>query len=212
MTDALVSTRPAPALVRTANVVAKLGLIMLLWVALSHPDLGHLRGKAAVARAISYPLMAFLVPAAWYLFWRDRAYPWLADLLITIPCFSDILGNRLNLYDTLRSFDDWMHFGNLALLTGGVILLTLPRSASLGACLERALAFGATAAIIWEVGEYLAFLRLYGDRFDAYGDTLGDLCTGTVGALVGALVVHRLSHTGRITDQPLIRDKSLIAV
>jgi hypothetical protein len=32
------------------------------------------------------------------------------DLLITLTCFTDIMGNRMDLYDTVVWFDDWMHF------------------------------------------------------------------------------------------------------
>lgn len=211
MSDVVATTDDAQPVLRTLNVLAKAGLLLLLGVALSHPDLGHLRGKAAGARAVGYPMLAFVIPAAWWLFWKDRAaYPWLADLLATFPCFSDILGNRMNLYDTLRSFDDWMHFANVGMLTASILLLTLPRSAPLGAHVERALAFGVTAAVAWEIAEYAAFLRLYGNRFDAYGDTLGDLATGTVGAVVAALVVHRLSSVGRITEQPVPWSRGLV--
>ena len=204
MSDVAAATGDTQPVVRTLNVLAKAGLLLLVGVALSHPDLGHLRDKAAGARAIGYPMLAFVIPAAWWVFWKDRSsYPWLADLLATLPCFTDILGNRMNLYDTVRSFDDWMHFANVGMLTASVLLLTLSRGAGLGAHVERALAFGVTAAVAWEIAEYVAFLRLYGDGFDAYGDTLGDLATGTFGALVAALVVHRLSSVGRITEQPM---------
>ena len=40
---------------------------------------------------------------------RPDLVPWLPDLLITITCFTDILGNRMDLYDTVVWFDDWMH-------------------------------------------------------------------------------------------------------
>lgn len=204
MTEALAETRSTPTLVRTLDVAAKAALVLLLWVAIAHPDLGHLRDKGAAARAVGYPVVAFLVPATWWLFWKDRApYPWLADLLATVPCFSDILGNRMNLYDTLRSFDDLMHFVNVGMLCAAVLLLTLPRSAGLGAHVERALAFGMSAAVAWEIAEYFAFLRFYGSSFDAYGDTLGDLATGGAGALAAAFVVHRLSRSGRITEGPM---------
>lgn len=186
--------------------VAKAALVFLLWVAITHPDLGNLRGKGAGVRAVGYPMMAFLIPAAWLAFWRDRAaFPWLADLLVTITCFTDTLGNRMNLYDTVRSFDDWMHLVNTGLVTAAFLLLTLDRSASLGATLERALAFGVTAALAWEIAEYFAFLSTSSARIDAYADTLGDLAIGTLGAVLAAVVVRALSRSGRIAEPPISR-------
>ena len=107
-------------------------------LALLYPDQGNLRDKAAGMRAVGYPLISLTVPLLWWALWRDRiSFPWLPDLLITITCFTDILGNRMNLYDTVVWFDDWMHFMNTGLLTAAVLLLTMHRTAGLGALLER---------------------------------------------------------------------------
>ena len=66
---------------------------------------------------------------------------------MTLPWFTDTFGNRLNLFDTVDFFDDWMHFMNWGLLTAGVLVLTLPATAHPKAVVERALAFGITAAM-----------------------------------------------------------------
>jgi hypothetical protein len=201
-----------PGLLRTLDVAAKAGLVLLLWVAIAYPDLGHLRGKAAYVRAVGYPVVAFVIPVLWWTRWRGRmSFPWLADLLVSITCFSDILGNRLDLYDRFRWFDDWMHLVNTGLLSAAVLILTLRRSAGRGAHLERALAFGVTAALAWEVAEYVSFVRLSSERIDAYADTLGDLTLGALGAVLAALVVHRLASSGRLTDPPVPRTRGLAA-
>lgn len=175
-----------------ADVAAKVGLVGLLVVVLVDPDLANLKDKAAGARAVAYPLLSFSVPAIWYLFWRDRTpFPWLADLLITFTCFTDILGNRMNLYDTIVWFDDWMHFMNVGLLGAAVVLLTLPRSAPWWVVMERSVGFGALAAILWELAEFFAFLQFSPERRNAYVDTLGDLGLGVLGAVVAAVAIHR---------------------
>lgn len=203
MTDA-VATHPAPSVVRALDLLAKAGLVLLLGVALTHPDLGHLRGKAAGLRAVTYPMLAFVIPVAWWTLWRDRAaFPWLSDLFVTITCFTDILGNRMDLYDSIRWFDDWMHFMNTGLITAAMLMLTLDRSAGLGATVERALAVGLSAALVWEIGEYFAFLSTSRERIDAYADTLGDLGLGALGALLAAAAVHGLRRSGRLTDEPM---------
>jgi hypothetical protein len=96
-------------------------LVLLLALALVYPELGNMREKAAGLRAVAYPMLAFTVPAVWYVSWRDRAsFPWLADLLVTITCFTDVLGNRMDVYDSVVWFDDWMHFMNTGLVAGAV--------------------------------------------------------------------------------------------
>lgn len=202
MTDVALPFRyPAPRLVRGLNIAAKAGLVMLLAVAILYPDLGNMEDKGAGIRAVTYPLLAFTVPVVWYVFWRDRAsFPWLADLLVTITCFSDILGNRMDLYDTVVWFDDWMHFMNTGLITAAVILLTLHHTASFGATLERALAFGMTAAVFWEIAEYFAFINGSSERAFAYADTLSDLGLDAVGAVTAAVVIHAAWRNGGLTS------------
>jgi hypothetical protein len=119
-------------LVRGLSVTAKAGLVLLLLSALLHPDLGNMRDKAAWTRAVAYPPLAFTIPALWFGFWRDRApFPSAADLMVTLTCFSDILGNRLDLCDTVIWFDDWMHPHSDC---EGALLFGPPGSAPLGHC------------------------------------------------------------------------------
>ena len=188
-----------PPIIRTLDIGAKVGLLLLLALALTHPDLGNMRDKAAGLRAVAYPLLSFTIPVVWFLFWRHRSsFPWLADLFVTITCFTDILGNRMDLYDTIVWFDDWMHFMNTGLLTAAFVLLTLPRTATFGATLERSLAFGVTAALAWEIAEYYAFLSNHSERTGAYRDTLGDMGLGALGAVLAAVVIHAMWQHGRL--------------
>jgi hypothetical protein len=205
MSEAVIERSATPAFAKTANVVAKAALVLMLVLAVAYPDQANLRDKAAGARAVGYPLVSFTVPLLWWTLWRDRiSFPWLPDLLITLTCFSDILGNRMDLYDTVVWFDDVMHLVNTGLLAAVVILLTLPRDASLGRVVERALAFGATAAIAWELAEYFAFISRSTEREFAYADTLGDLALGTSGAVMAAVVVHTAWRRGRLVSPPAV--------
>lgn len=206
MTEAVIAPAMTPPLAKTVNVAAKGVLVLLLALALLYPDQGNLRDKAAGMRAVGYPVISFLVPALWWTLWRDRmSFPWVPDLLITITCFTDILGNRMDLYDTVAWFDDWMHFMNTGLLAAAIILLTLPRSSGLWRTIERALAFGATSAIAWELAEYFAFVSRSSEHSFAYADTLSDLSLGTAGAVVCGVIVHSLWRQGRLLDPPVVR-------
>lgn len=173
-----------------ADCVATIALLVLIVMALAWPDLGGVKGKASTARAIAYPLGAFVVPALWWLHWRrqGRPFPWLGDTLVTLPWLTDTLGNRLDLFDTVAWWDNWMHFANWALLTAGVLMLTTDRHTVAWATYERALAFGVTAALLWEIAEYWAFIRFSPELATAYTDTLGDLTMGTLGSLTAATV------------------------
>ena len=174
------------------DVLAKVVLLACMALVLVDPDWGNLDGKAPVQRALTYPLLAFAVPVWWTLRRSATRYPWLPDLLLTLAGFSDVLGNRLDLYDRITWFDDWMHFANITCVSAALVLLTLDRTASRTAVLERSLALGMTAAIVWELFEYLSFLTRSAELPTAYADTVGDLTLGWLGAVAAALLVHHV--------------------
>jgi len=202
MTSVAVATRyPAPPVLKSADIAAKTGLVVLVVLALIVPGFGNLDGKGLVPRAIGYPLAAFAIPFIWFTWWRQRAsFPWTADFLVTFACFSDMFGNFLNLYDAVESFDNMVHFVNTGLLTAAVILLTMHRSTPLGAVVERSLAFGVSAALTWEIAEYFAFLRWSPERLGAYADTLSDMSLGALGSLIAAFWVHALWRRGHLWE------------
>ncbi|MGI8535431.1 MAG: hypothetical protein ACR2K2_02850 [Mycobacteriales bacterium] len=185
------------------DVAAKVGLLVLLAIAVAFPDLGGVRGKAAGLRAVAYPLGAFVVPLVWALWLRQRrpAYPWWGDTLITLPWFLDTLGNRLDLFDTIAWFDDAMHYLNWGLLTAGFLVLTT-RTPALPPLIERALAFGVTTALGWELAEYVAFIRHSPELATAYTDTLGDMTLGTCGALTAAVLVAAVRRPAAASAHP----------
>jgi hypothetical protein len=202
MSSVAVATRyPAPPVLRSADIAAKTGLVLLLGLAILVPGFGNMDGKGLVPRAIGYPVAAFAIPVVWFTWWRQRAsFPWTADFLVTFACFSDIFGNVMNLYDSVDSFDNIVHFVNTGLLTAAVILLTMHRSTSLGAVLERGLAFGVSAALMWEIAEYFAFLRWSPERLGAYADTLSDMSLGALGSVLAAFWVHSMWGRGHLTE------------
>lgn len=188
-TTAAQASRPVPDAVVVANVVAKLALVLGLILVLIDPHWGNLEGKAPVARAVTYPLVAFVVPVVWAIRGGRSPYPWVADLLLTLTSFSDILGNRLDLYDQIRWFDDAMHLVNSGLFAAALVVLTLPRDATALETLERAVVWGLTASLVWELFEYVSFLTRSTEMPTAYADTLGDLALGLLGSMLAALVV-----------------------
>lgn len=172
-----------------SDVAAKVILLFFLVLVLVDPAWGHLEGKAPGTRAITYPLWAMVVPVIWVIQRRRSSFPWLVDLLVTLTCFSDILGNRLDLYDSIGWFDDWMHFMNSALLSVAFVVLTMADGKTFVEIAEAAVAFGVTASLGWELFEYASFLTRSDEWPTAYSDTLGDLVLGWLGSIVAAALV-----------------------
>ncbi|WP_433163259.1 hypothetical protein [Kribbella sp. CA-247076] len=198
MTTMVATTVPAlrPSWVRYAALATKILLFGLLLSALIWPDLSGIKGKASTARLVVYPIGAMVLPLWWWAYGRTRSklhpsFPWRADLLITLPWLIDLIGNRLNLFDTVVWWDDAMHLILWGLLTAGVLLAFAPPTLSRGLTAFVALGFGATAAVVWELGEYVAFIRSSPELQTAYTDTLGDLALGTLGALTAGLTIYQ---------------------
>lgn len=186
------SPGPAPSLVPLLDVALKLLLVAFLVRLALDPAWGNLEGKAPVARAIIYPCLGLVVPALYLARRRGQPFPWGADLLVTLAGFSDILGNRLDLYDRIDWFDDAIHLVNTGCIAAAAVLITTPRNAPVGLLVDRALAVGVTVALGWELWEYVAFVTRSRESVSAYADTLTDLALGWVGALVAAGLVAML--------------------
>ena len=86
-------------------------------------------------------------------------------------------------------WDDANHLVNWTILvTGfGTLIVRLPIGRLNAAAL--ALGFGAVTHILWELGEYLAFVRDNPEEFrTAYTDTIGDLALSLAGSAIGAAI------------------------
>jgi hypothetical protein len=175
----------------TVDVAVKVATVALLLFALARPDLPQFAGKAFQGRAIAYPVALLVLPIGWRLarHRRDRAYPVAADILIGLPFLIDVVGNALDLYDSIDWWDDANHLVNWFLHTAAVGLLL--RRGSLGPWTRVALAIGwaATTAILWELAEYVLFIRQSQELTTAYPDTIGDLTLGLLGGTIAAILL-----------------------
>ena len=176
------------------DVAVKAALIGLLLVAVLWPDLPQFEGKAMTGRALTYPLAAIIVPFVWWIWGRSRSwsYPYGVDICLVLPFLIDVVGNALDLYDSIDWWDDLNHFVNWGILTTafGLLLIRLP----LGRLNIAALmvGFGAVTAVLWEFAEYFTFIRGGPEEKTAYTDTLGDLALGLSGSTVAALLIVTL--------------------
>lgn len=180
------------------NLALKVALIgLLIFGAFS--GLQQFEGKGYLWRLIIYPIAALVVPVIWTALGRRPAYPYPVDLLLTLPFLIDTAGNALDFYDTIEWWDDANHFVNWMLVSGAVGALAWRNRIARWETMAFVVGFGATAAILWEVGEYFAFIRNSSELDTAYSDTLGDMALGLAGsaaaALAAALIPRRQPPT-----------------
>jgi hypothetical protein len=176
------------------DVAVKVALVGLLLLAVLRPDLPQFEGKAMGGRALTYPLAAIVVPVGWWFWGRGRgwSYPYVVDICLVLPFLIDVVGNALDLYDSISWWDDLNHFVNWGILVTafGQLLLRLPLGRLNTACLM--VGFGAVTAVLWEFGEYFTFIRGGPEEKTAYTDTLGDLAGGLAGSTLAAVLTVTL--------------------
>jgi hypothetical protein len=183
------------------DLLVKLSLVALLAFG-AFSGLERFAGKAFSWRLAGYSIAALLVPAVWVARGRRTPYPYLADILFVLPFLIDTIGNALDLYDTIDWWDDANHFVNWALVTGAVAAALARTHVNRAELFAIVVGFGGVTAILWEIGEYFAFIRNSSELATAYTDTLGDLSLGLSGStLTGAIAVlvasRRKRHAGQ---------------
>ena len=168
------------------NFGVKAVLIGLLAIG-AFSGLQQFEGKAFLWRLAIYPIAALIIPVIWTMLGRRPAYPYAADVLLTLPFLIDTAGNALDFYDTIGWWDDANHFVNWMLLSGAVGVLAWRNRTGRWESVAFVVGFGAVSAILWEVAEYYAFIRHSSELSTAYFDTLGDLALGLTGSVVAGL-------------------------
>ncbi len=178
--------------IKRFNYFTKAALALLLLHAVMFPDLPQYQGKGIGWRLILYPLSGLLVPIVYFFSRRKRSYPHLIDLLVIMPFLIDTAGNAANLYDTLLWWDDIMHFVTWVpwvMAFGLTIQLLNKKLGRLNVAMLTA-GFGAITHIIWELLEYVAFIKANPNELNtAYTDTMGDLALSLCGSIFGAIMV-----------------------
>ena len=189
--------RPAVFWIDVAVKVALVGL--LAFGAFS--GLQQFDGKAFGARLATYPLALVVVPVTWWIWARGSPYPYAVDILLGLPFLIDVLGNTFDLYDTIDRWDDLNHFVNWAILTSAFaqFLLRLRPPLARWVLFGLTVGFGAVTAVLWEFGEYVAFIRHSDELRTAYTDTLGDLALGLSGSVLAATIAVVLAGRRRLS-------------
>ena len=168
------------------NLLVKVALVSLLAFG-AFSGLQQFEGKAFLWRLVTYPIAALAIPVIWAAYGRRWAYPYFADILLTLPFLIDTAGNALDFYDSIDWWDDANHLANWALLSGAIGALAWRTRTGPWETLAYVVGFGAVTAILWEIAEYVAFIRNSPEFATAYTDTLGDLALGLTGSLLAGL-------------------------
>ena len=174
--------------------VVKGALAASLLAGLLFPDIPGVAGKGWPERCIGYPVSALLVPAIWVLrgrrgqLARRGRYPYLADALLVVPFVLDLLGNLVNLFDTMEQFDDVLHFVNWTFLVAALVLFMVPAGLARWNLVLMGSGFGALAIVAWEGVEWIIQEMGTTGLQLTYDDTVGDLVLSTAGGMLGALV------------------------
>jgi len=168
--------------------VVKGALVVTLLTGLLFPDIPGVAGKGWPERCVGYPLSALVVPAIWALRGRRGRYPYLGDALLVVPFVLDLLGNLVNLYDTMEQFDDILHFVNWTFLVAALVLLLERQRLARWNLVLLGAGFGALAIIAWEGVEWVIQEMGTTGLQLTYDDTVGDLVLSAAGGVVGAWV------------------------
>ena len=218
---AAASATPASAsaskVLQRINIAAKIALIALLAHAAAFPDLEQYQGKGTGWRILLYPLSALLVPLVWWALGERRRrwrYPHLIDLCVIAPFLIDTAGNTANLYDTVVWWDDVMHFVTWVpwVVAFGLALRYVDGLAR-WTVFGLTVGFGAVTHIVWELMEYVAFIRSNPDELEgAYRDTMGDLTLSLAGSITGAaLCATALWALGRpVPAEPTVEPVAVV--
>ena len=167
-------------------------LVACLLAGLLFPGIPGVEGKGWPERAVGYPISALIVPLVWHLRGRRVSYPHLADALFVTPFVLDLLGNLVNLFDTIDQFDDFLHFANWTFLVAAFVLFLSPYVLARWNLVMLGSGLGAMAIIAWEAVEWVIQEMGTTGLQLTYDDTIGDLVLSTAGGVLGALVTASL--------------------
>jgi hypothetical protein len=180
-----------------ANLGLKVAAIALAAWPILDPAASHFQGKAMGVRAAIYPWAAVAIPAWWWLAGRPRPYPYLADIALVTPFVIDAAGNVFGLF-AVRGFDAFPHFVGWLCLVSAFGLASYPIVRSPWLVLALGIGAGATADIVWEIGEFLLQRSGSSGLQLTYENTIQDLAVSLLGSIVGAALVATLA---RPTDE-----------
>jgi hypothetical protein len=173
--------------IEVAIVGAKAATIACAIDAVVNADSERLRGKAIRTRAIGYTAGLFLVPVIWRILPDRGRYPRGLDLAVTLPLLIDASGNALGLYNEAH-LDDVVHLINSAIVSGIAGALFASRTDEPWQAALAGAGTAIAAETAWEIAEFTAMKAGADGMGLTYADTMTDLISSAVGAVLGGVV------------------------
>tara|TARA_B110001454_G_scaffold111363_1_gene104571 strand:+ start:5164 stop:5751 length:588 start_codon:yes stop_codon:yes gene_type:complete len=161
-------------------------LVVCLLAGILFPGIPGVEGKGWPERCVGYPISLLIVPLVWHLRGRRVSYPHLADALFVTPFVLDLLGNLVNLFDTVEQFDDFLHFVNWTFLVAAFVMFLRPYVLARWNLVMLGSGLGAIAIVAWEGVEWVIQEMGTSGLQLTYDDTVGDLLLSTSGGILGA--------------------------
>ncbi len=175
-----------PALV--LDLAVKAGVVGLSAYPVLRPGEGHFAGKAMGVRAVVYPLVMLLIPAAWLAGGRPEPYPFLADIALGLPFLVDAAGNVFDLF-AIKGFDAIPHSTGWFFLSVAFGSAVAPLITDRWIGFGLVLGFGAVVDVTWEIAEFLLMKSGSSGLQLTYENTIQDLAMSLAGSAVGALAI-----------------------
>jgi hypothetical protein len=177
------SGHPAVVILNTA---LRIGIVLFTIDALVNAGDERFAGKALGPRNVGILLgFSMLFPILQWGFRRWKRYPWWSDCLYLSVPFLDMLGNTLNLYNSIEWWDHVPHLhgtGALAVVFMAAFDFAPIAAAGLATMLHTAL----------EIDEYYGDVLFHTHNVKGIADSINDLAFGLAGVIAYVLLYRRL--------------------
>ena len=125
------------------------------------------------------------------------------DIALGITLLTAAWSSTLDLYAAIASWDLVVHFAATGLLAAALFVvaqrlnIVAVDTAPVATGVITA-AFGISAAVVWEIAEWVGHNFVDTTIFVAYNDTIGDLAAGAAGAIVAGCSMRFLGASSRV--------------
>ena len=125
------------------------------------------------------------------------------DIALGITLLVAAWSSTLGLYASVAGWDLIVHFLATGLLAAALFVVAerlsiVPTDASPASTTVLTAVFGVTAAVVWEVAEWVGHNFVDPTIYVAYNDTIGDLVAGTAGSIVAGCSMRYLHARDRV--------------
>jgi hypothetical protein len=124
------------------------------------------------------------------------------DIALGLTLITASWSSVLQLYTSVAGWDLVVHFAATGLLAAALLVIAqrlagVPAEVSTAQGVVFTTAFGMSAAVVWEMAEWVGHNFIDPTIFVAYDDTIGDLVAGTAGSFLAGMAIRHLGAHSR---------------